>query len=233
MLVSVGVGISFLDDGSTSGINVSASFPASDSTVGDGFPHAAVNDSSVSVLGRAVFPSSIDEVEDRRSWDEKSSNKELALDREPDGDERSHVEADDTVLMLALLPEKVEVSLTTDCNCLPDLNCGVDSGGCDAEVEPAGLGSRAANTLPSPLCTPSRMPSSMSLPIFVGTSDREVEGKPLLTIRSHLRLRRSRSASCCASCVRSSRHFDSFCAIKRKRSACLANRASANIVMWC
>lgn len=45
---------------------------------------------------------------------------------------------------------------------------------------------------------------------------------PLLTIRSHLRLSSDSSASCTASCERSSRHFDSFCAMNCRRSACFS-----------
>ena len=44
---------------------------------------------------------------------------------------------------------------------------------------------------------------------------------PRLTMRSHLRLSWASSASCAASWERSSRHLDSFCAMKRRRSACL------------
>lgn len=44
---------------------------------------------------------------------------------------------------------------------------------------------------------------------------------PRLTIRSHLRFSSSNSVSCTASWERSSRHLDSFCAMKRNRSACL------------
>jgi len=45
---------------------------------------------------------------------------------------------------------------------------------------------------------------------------------PRATIRSHFRLSATSSASCCASCWRSSRHFISFCAMKLSRSACLS-----------
>lgn len=44
---------------------------------------------------------------------------------------------------------------------------------------------------------------------------------PRLTMRSHLRFRSASSASCMASCERSSMHLDSFCAMNCRRSACL------------
>lgn len=49
---------------------------------------------------------------------------------------------------------------------------------------------------------------------------------PRLTMRSHLRFSSASSASCAASCERSSRHFDSFCAMNWRRSACFSVRVS-------
>lgn len=124
-MFEVGFEIGFLDNRSSSGLDVIIS---ANEFSGDGVPAAsgdrvALDASLVSGIGYTILPSSIDEGGDRRPEDRRSSNTELELDREPGREERSHVEPDDVVLMLALFLDEVEASFTIGCECRHDLNC--------------------------------------------------------------------------------------------------------------
>lgn len=76
---------------------------------------------------------------------------------------------------------------------------------------------------PTP-CTPSLIPSRGDSGLMAELGVLEVvRSMPRLTMRSHLRFSCASSDSCTASCERNSRHFDSFCAMNCKRSACLGH----------